>query len=272
MIEEISNNSLIDHVDDFSDPQAEMVLASVVEGNSEAQLWKATQPGHEAALLLWDKGNNVFYLSGDLHPEKAKADLAVLINTEIKDKAIKEGLTHFKVRSLSESSENALATLFGDVALSKTGKRIYAFQQPQVNAVSAPRLENMTFQLIDSDLLEQVHLRNNEYLRAEIEWMWSSLDRFCQKGFGIAALLAERIIYWCTAEYVSSSSCGIGIETERRFENQGIATATAAHFVDYCLKHAIRPHWECDSEHVASIRVAEKVGFDLVQEVPFIQW
>ncbi|MEO0534618.1 MAG: GNAT family N-acetyltransferase [Cyanobacteria bacterium P01_A01_bin.123] len=106
----------------------------------------------------------------------------------------------------------------------------------------------------------------SETLKSEIEWMWPSREKFCENGFGYVALLGESIIFWCTAEYVSTKKCGIGIETLQAYQNQGITTATAVHFVNYCLSHNITPYWECDSQNIGSIRVAKKIGFDRIQE------
>jgi hypothetical protein len=41
----------------------------------------------------------------------------------------------------------------------------------------------------------------------------------------------------------------------------------ATRFVDHSLRHHITPHWECDGENIGSVRVAEKAGFEKVQEV-----
>ena len=85
-------------------------------------------------------------------------------------------------------------------------------------------------------------------------------------GFGVAARQRDQLICWCTAEYVSSSQCGIGIETAEDFRGKGIATATAARFVAERLRRGVRPQWECDASNPASARVAEKVGFTKAED------
>jgi len=100
MMEEISEHRIEDYVKYFPGPQPGMVLASVIEGNTEAQLWYASQPDNNIVCLLWDKGNNVFYLSGQLVWSETIKDFASLINTQVKEKAIKEGLSYFKAKTL----------------------------------------------------------------------------------------------------------------------------------------------------------------------------
>jgi len=119
---------------------------------------------------------------------------------------------------------------------------------------------------IDRDLLARGDLANREQVGAEIRWMWPSEERFAAHGFGYAAVAQERVICWCTAEYVSARRCGIGIETVPEYERRGVATATAARFVAEAVGRGLTPYWECRRENIGSIRVAEKLGFELLGE------
>jgi len=269
MMEEISEHRIEDYVKYFSGPQPGMVIASVVEGNTEAQLWYTSQPDNNVVCFLWDKGNNVFYLSGRLVLPETIKDLALLINTHVKEKAIKEGLLYFKIKTLSSSLENSITDIFQNIPLYKTNKLFYTFRAKRVKRTPKPKLEGIQYHRIDAELLEEGRFENNHYVKSEIEWMWPSLERFLENGFGTAAVKDARIICWCTAEYVSQSKCGIGIEVVDEFQNKGIATATAAHFIEHCVNQNIVAHWECDKDNIGSVRVAEKVGFEKIEETVF---
>jgi len=269
MMEEISEHRIEEYVKYFPGYQPGMVLASVVEGNTEAHLWYTSQPDNNVVCLLWDKGNNVFYLSGPLVLPDTIKDLASLINTYVKEKAIKEGLSYFKVKTLSSSLENSITDIFQNIPLHKTNKLFYTFWAKRIKTIPNPRLEGIQYHLIDADFLEEGQFENNHYVKSEIEWMWPSLERFREKGYGTAAVIDASIICWCTAEYVSTSKCGIGIEVIDEFQNKGIATATAARFLKHCINQNIVPHWECDKDNIGSVRVAEKVGFERTEETVF---
>jgi RimJ/RimL family protein N-acetyltransferase len=220
--------------------------------------------------LLWDKGNNVFYLSGDPDPVgEATGELARFMHSQIRERALAEGLGRFKAHALSRALERSLVGLFQGCDLRETAELFYAFQQPQVNPVRPPALEGVRFAMIDADLLERDDLENLQHVRSEVEWMWPSRERFYERGFGYAALYGEAAICWCTAEYVSEERCGVGIETVPAFQNVGVGTGTAARFVEHCLERGITPHWECYVGNAASVRVAEKVGFARVCEPLF---
>ncbi len=269
MIEEVLPNRISELTAHFPGPQLGMVLAAVLEGNTEAQLWRIPQQGSQDVFLLWDQGNNVFYFSGQLLLPEIENELAALIQTTIRDIAVKEKLIYFKVKPLSTPLENAIPRIFRGIELHQTDKYFYTFPEQHGVAIPDLGLEGIQYQLIDADFLEQEKLENNCYVKAEVEWMWPSLARFRAKGFGIAAVLDAKIICWCTAEYVSTSQCGIGIEVIEEYQGKGIAAATAAHFIEYCLDRNIVPHWECDRDNVGSVRVAEKVGFEKSLETVF---
>ncbi|MBL7201886.1 MAG: GNAT family N-acetyltransferase [Anaerolineae bacterium] len=252
----------------YPGPQLEMVIASIAEGNTRAQLWMAAPPGGAASALLWDQGNNVFYLSGDLGAQEVTNGLALLIREEIAGRARAGGLAHFKVHALSPSSGRPLHALFGCV-LRKVPKLFFALGEHEALSVPPPTLKDVRFLAIDADLLQRENLENLERVRAEVEWMWPSLERYVERGFGCAALCGEAVVSWCTAEYVSVGRCGMGIETVPVFRNKGVGTGAAARFAETCLDRGIIPHWECDRGNVASIRVAEKLGFAVVSESVF---
>jgi GNAT superfamily N-acetyltransferase len=264
MIVEVPPANIESYAELFPGPQAAMVVASIAAGNSAAQLWEAAQRA-SAAVLLWDKGNNVFYLAGAPIGQATRRELAGLIAAHTRPLALAEGRPYFKARALAPSNESALAEIFGGVALREAHTLFYSLTSAQGDAPPAPALEGARFEPIDRALLVGV-LENLAPVRAEIQAMWPSEQRFYSHGFGCAAIVAERLICWCTAEYVSADRCGIGIATEPAYERRGVATATAARFVQLARQRGVAPHWECGSWNAASIRVAEKIGFERVAE------
>jgi RimJ/RimL family protein N-acetyltransferase len=247
----------------FPGPHLEMVLASMEAGNTAGRMWMIP-PGDAPVLLLWDRGNNVFYLAGDGTPASVDA-LARLMADDILPQAWEEGRTRFKVGPLSPSLEEHLPTFFPNIllAVSHTLFSVYDAARPLPTPHSVP--QDVSLFPITPGLLTD-GLRNAEYVRAEIRAMWPSEERFYHHGFGVLAIRGEEIICWCTAEYTSAERCGIGIETVPAHQGHGVATATAARFVREARARGITPCWECARSNLPSVRVAEKVGFAPVSE------
>jgi RimJ/RimL family protein N-acetyltransferase len=261
MVSEIALDRISAFADYLRGPHIELVVQSAAAGNSAAQLWEIHQPEGPALIVLWDQGNNVLYLCGELIAESAQHELTDLIHTSIRPQSIQQGKTYFKVRALAPSIEALLDTLFHGSELRELPTLLYTLTSARpVQAVEGIRLLP-----IDRALLASTSLTNTEHIRSEIRWMWPSEERFYQ-GFGWAAAVESQIVCWCTAEYLSAERCGIGITTVPAFERRGIATATAGQFVREALQRGLTPYWECRADNIGSNRVAEKLGFALLAQ------
>ena len=247
-----------------------MVTSSILSANTLGRLWVGSTAASCEFAMLWDQGNNVFYLSGESCGDWLENQLAEIVREYICGYAIENGLADFSVRAASADLESAAQNAFGPWTVRTQKKHFYAYQRSDAKKVDAKCDEALSYGPIDRSLLEAGMLENREAVRREIVWMWPSLDRYYQYGFGRAAVVGNRIVCWCTSEYRSKSFCGIGIETVLDMQNKGIATATTCRFVSDSLTRGLIPHWEADVDNPASIRVAEKAGFQLIERAEAI--
>ena len=266
MIAEIPPDRIPRYTASFPGPHLDLVLASVVAGSTRAQLWEVSNPGEASVRLLWDKGNNVFYFSGDQLGAATQRELAEFIAAELPARSLKDRSPYFKTRALSPVLDAMLHALFGGVALHQLPSLLYRFEQATPAGVAAPAVPGLRLETIDRTLLDDQELENIAQVRGEIQWMWPSVEHFCEHGLGCAAIAGHRVMCWCTAEYLSADRCGVGIETAEAYQGRGVATATAAEFVRQALSRGITPYWECRADNIGSVRVAEKVGFTRLEQ------
>ena len=257
---EISTSELSQLQDDFAGGQLEMVTRAIACGNTRGRLWLSRGSGPLLAML-WDQGNNVFYIRG----EGDAGALGDVVRSSIREAALGAGSAYFTVRALSPEAGPLAEEAFAPYLKGTVEKLFYAYTRATAPASQPPTAEGATFCEIDAQFLEDRGRPNTEAVVNEVKWMWPSLDAYTRHGFGIAAVVDEAVACWCTAEYVSSTACGIGIETVPEHRNKGIATGTAARFVSQALDRGLRPHWECGEANKPSVRVAEKLGFQLVE-------
>lgn len=94
------------------------------------------------------------------------------------------------------------------------------------------------------------------------------LADFGKRDFGFCALwdgeaAPGRVVCLCSTDVISGAACEIGIETHPDHMRKGLATVVAAATVEYALAHDFRDiWWICAADNPASIRTAEKVGFE----------
>lgn len=268
MITEHASSVLRHHMAALPGPHMAMIVESTLAGNTLAQCWTLSEETAEPVVVLWEKGNNGLYLSRLPSEPALNDDLSQLINTTIRLRALDEG-RRFKVRVLAAHTDEALHALFVPTPLRRYQTRFYGFTQTLPDQQLPSKQAGIRFAPIERALLEQETLVHREELVDEISGMWPSEQRFYSDGFGYVAIVDDQIVCWCTAEFVGPARCGIGIATQPSYQRQGIATATATRVVAQALQRGLTPYWECGSTNLASQRVAEKVGFDLLDEEPF---
>jgi len=160
-------------------PHLELVCASIAAGNTAAQLWAVAQVDGPPLLLLWDKGNNVFYLAGECQASSSYPQLAAMVATHLRPQALAEGKPHFKVRALSAPLEQALPYIFANVALREYPMLFYVHGTATTRPhITPPALADVLIIPLTHTVLTHRGLAHSDDVLTEIRWMWPSEDRF----------------------------------------------------------------------------------------------
>lgn len=247
----------------FPGPQLALLMQSVCAGNTVARLWISGGLGQPDTHILWDFGNKGIYVGGALSSSPSRVALQTLIRADLTEVARAAGLRYLSVRVLLPEAASHVVGAFGDSLTASCRKLFHEYRGGSVpDLIKRP----MDLQLVSigRDLLYS-GMANSKRVVDEIKCMWPSVDHFVARGWGVAAIVAGQIVSWCTAEYVGPSQCGIGIETLTTHMNKGIATATAARFIEESLRRGRTACWESDSRNTSSLRVANKLGFRLTE-------
>jgi GNAT superfamily N-acetyltransferase len=239
----------------FSLPQMSLVLRAVLQGNSPARVW-VDLPVAPRVALVWDL-RHCIYLTGDVH-RATSSGLLRSVFTEIAAEAKAAEIHLFKVYLVDSSWEAAIQDILP--TLRRRDRVLFKVGPDHVPEPVRPP-DGFRLVLIDQGLLNDRGLKNLELVREEIGGGWPSVARFLEHGFGIVVRHDDALVAWCTAEYVSDGKCGIGIETMPAFRARGLATLAATAFVTECAARGLATHWDSWRDNRPSLRVAEKVGF-----------
>ena len=112
-------------------------------------------------------------------------------------------------------------------------------------------------QLLDKDLLEKA---DNFKLDLGSRF-WKSEKDFLKNGLGTCLVKDDEVICICYAACVVNSLAEIDIVTKDEYRGRGLATVTAQHFIQECIRRGIEPTWDCFLNNTASMKLAEKLGF-----------
>jgi hypothetical protein len=246
----------------FADPHTAFIMDSIDEGHTSASAYglaaKASPVG-----LVWD-GAYCAFVAGSGGSQETE-EVVGCLEKELFTAAVRARLRVAKVSYSGEAWGDQLVEAFGDCRAEVRGRALYAHTGGYTATVqSVP--DSIVIEPITAELLTRRGLRNIEDLLGEIEQMWGSTEAYVRSGFGFCATSGTNLLCRCTAEYLSSRSCGIGVETMAEHRNKGIATACAQAIVVESLKRGLTPFWDCWRDNAASARVALKSGFQPVEE------
>ena len=115
-------------------------------------------------------------------------------------------------------------------------------------------------------------IENKKEVLDNIVQTWRSKDDFISSGFGVAVIDSDKnaLASYCVTEHVTSDGAEFSIETMPDYQNRGLATITGKRMLDLCHARSKNAYWYCTSDNSASIRLAEKLGFE--QKYDFHVW
>jgi RimJ/RimL family protein N-acetyltransferase len=108
---------------------------------------------------------------------------------------------------------------------------------------------------IDAQLLQRCTWRE------EMAFYAGSVENFLSHGIGLCMLQGDQILVEAYASALGKTRAEIGAITHQAYRGRGYAPIACAYLVDACQQRGYQPYWSCDADHTASIRVAQKLGF-----------
>ncbi|MFX0170737.1 MAG: GNAT family N-acetyltransferase [Candidatus Hodarchaeota archaeon] len=252
----------------FETKHLSFTIDAVIAGNSPGRVW-VDQIKNPQSAFLWDKAH-CYYFAGNPGNTKFNSAIKNLFSETIIPYAIANHRDVCKIEYSSIEWEPSLKGLLKNTLPTKRERVFYVYKKEKIQERSDILPNDFIIQKIDEQLLKST-INNVDSIMDEINQCWNSIDDFLTIGFGFCLIHKPTnedvsVQGWCTGEYFSEGKCGIGIETFSAYQERGFATAMTSAFVDYCLSVNIRPHWDATVNNYASRRVAEKVGFEKIQD------
>lgn len=101
---------------------------------------------------------------------------------------------------------------------------------------------------------------------------WDSEDDFLSKGAGYYVMIDGQPASCSFSAFVHDNILELGIETLPSFRGMGLATYACVALIDYCLARKLLPIWSCRLENTSSYKLALKLGFEPVKELPYYKF
>ncbi|MGD2248851.1 MAG: GNAT family N-acetyltransferase [Candidatus Methanofastidiosia archaeon] len=248
----------------FNDKKFNIRVMSVIERNTKGRIW-VDNIKNPSSALVWSYFD-IFSLGGNEKNEQFNYALEQFILENIVPEAQSIGLHYFAVQLHPvDTWEKIIREIFAR-PLEINYEYCFAFNYglyQKFSRVNTP--SHGVLVQVDADFLEK---GVTNPLRTEITETWDSLDAFMQKGVGVCLVLHDEIVCRCISRHVAGNHHNMSIFTAKEHRKRGFATLTAQTFIDICLSRGLIPVWMADEDNTASIRIAEKLGFEKTGKYP----
>lgn len=240
-------------------------IHAVIDRNNLGKIYVDTCEDPRTALI-WSRPD-MFFLAGDEDNKEFSEAFNNVINEKIAPEALRIGLTYFAVQVFPlEKWESKINGLLKNRTLKINYEWAGVFNKEKYEFHSWNIPPGGSLHRIDTELVERI---SSTVIRDEIKKYWASVRKFTEKGVGFCMLHNNEVITSCISCHVTGNIHEISINTfDPQNRNKGFATLTARAFIEHCISEGLTPYWKADIVNPASIAVAEKVGFEKIEEYP----
>jgi RimJ/RimL family protein N-acetyltransferase len=98
---------------------------------------------------------------------------------------------------------------------------------------------------------------------------WDSAEDFYKVGAGFSLFCDNQLASTAFSSVVLGNQLELGIETLGQYQGKGLAQYTCSALIDYCLDNGYEPVWACRLENTGSYKLALKLGFEPVLNIPY---
>lgn len=251
----------------FDTPYLRFVVTAMGATNSPGLVW-ADDLHAPTTAFIWDTTHSI-YFGGSSDNHTFNDELRQFLASTFIPQAAQRELGVLKLYSPHNDWHTLAPSFFDGLNIEARSRVLYTLPAAPIFAPAPVLPPHLHLLAIDDDLLNQRDLTGIDALLEEIQSCWTLLERFLDQGFGYCIVSdTDGVIAWCTAEYVSPSVCGVGIETLAAHQRAGLATAVAQAFAQHALSLGWQVNWDSWLTNTPSTRVAEKAGFQKVTEYP----
>lgn len=100
-------------------------------------------------------------------------------------------------------------------------------------------------------------------------YFWDNVNDFLSKSKSYTLVINEQAVSTAFAAYLLDSVLEIGIQTLDGHYGKGYSAISCCKLIDYCIEKGLEPVWACKGDNPGSIKLAQKLGFEIARTGPY---
>jgi len=101
------------------------------------------------------------------------------------------------------------------------------------------------------------------------KYFWDNKEDFLKNGIGFSLIYNSQLAATAFSSYIHENKLEMGIETVGNFRKMGFAEKVCCALINYCIENNYEPVWSCRLQNTGSYKLAKKIGFDPILELPY---
>jgi RimJ/RimL family protein N-acetyltransferase len=183
-------------------------------------------------------------------------------------------LTYFSTRTRQSFLNQVIAVMREFEEIRLVWPHETSLYPPEIESASIE--ERFEFSETDSDTLSRLRsqLPTGCLIRAidaqllqRCEWhddmvfYTGSTENFLAHGIGLCLMQGDEILVEVYASALGKTRAEIGAITRENYRGRSYAQIACAYLIEACQQRGYQAYWSCDADNTASMRVAQKLGF-----------
>lgn len=248
------------------DTASHLAIVAALSGETPAEMYVDDPLAPSAALLI--VLDHRIYLAGTPHDAAFSHAFAALLHDRYATMATDDAPVERAIAYAPPTWATTLPSLFTDAASHREDRLSYRLRLEAPLLPPSPP-DGFTLRRIDAALVAESALIHHQALLDEMQSESPSVEDFLTHKFGYCLQYGQELAGWCLSEYNHGDRCELGIETLPPFRRRGLALVTAAATIAHAQAQGMAAiGWHCWKSNIASSNLAQRLGFELVEEYP----
>jgi hypothetical protein len=101
------------------------------------------------------------------------------------------------------------------------------------------------------------------------KYFWRDAADFYRNGVGFSLMHENKLMSTAFSSFINGTQLELGIQTNSQYSGKGFAAIACSALIDYCIENGYEPVWACRLENTGSYKLAQKLGFEVLREIPY---
>ena len=159
------------------------------------------------------------------------------------------------VRSEDNTEETGMIELYTRVNFKFNYEKYFKREKPALLSVEIKRTDENVYDTMPGTVVPK--------------YFWDSKEDFLRNGIGFSLFYNSELASTAYASFIHDDKLELGIETVEKFRKMGLAEIVCCTLIDYCIENNYEPVWACRFENTGSLKLAEKIGFEIIAKTPY---